>query len=480
MSEKNLQKIQVPTPGLSGKEKPVQIKVLLVLVDGRIHKVKFGKFSRSMREAPLTLTTLAALTGGAKDYEVSYRLIDESVDELPESSDADIVGISVLTGNSHRAYEVAAKFRSEGKLVVLGGVHLSLVPEEEPREYADVLFIGPAEETWPRFLSDYVAGNYKKKYVYTPSETSASDYSLPIPRRELQSSFRYNIANTVTATRGCTHTCGFCSVPASSRGFLKRPIGEVVDDVKSFPSRLFAFNDVSLTDDPQYAKELFKALIPLKKRWGGLATIHAADDPELLDLMYQSGCRYLLIGFESFERAALHEIHKGFNREKKYHEFMAAMKSYGISIQGCFIFGFDHDTRDVFSQTVERVGELGIDIPRYSLLTPYPGTRLFHKLESENRIVSRNWMDYDTMHVVFRPKQMNEAQLYEGFKQAYRETFKMGSILKRSSLLRFSGYINIVGNLTYKSFIHRLENDPIYSAPNHWRSIAEDVYATSA
>ena len=226
-----------------------------------------------------------------------------------------------------------------------------------------------------------------------------------------------------------------------------------------------AFNDVSLIEDLEYAKELFQAMIPLKKSWGGLATVKVAKDPELIELMARSGCRYLLIGFESLTQNTLREIRKGFNREQRYMELMKLLHSYKISVQGCFIFGFDQDNLDVFSATVEQVQALKIDIPRYALLTPYPGTPLYRRLNDEKRILTHDWSNYDTMHVVFQPKHMSPSQLYAGFKYAYRETFRVKSILARINTPRFSSLINLVGNLTYRRFTARLDKHQRYAVP---------------
>lgn len=249
------------------------------------------------------------------------------------------------------------------------------------------------------------------------------------------------------------------------KGHRKRPVGDVVADIRSFGNRRFAFNDVSLVDDVDYAKELFRAILPLHREWGGLATVKVADDPELLDLMARSGCRYLLIGFESLNQAALGEIRKGMNREKRYHSLMNRLHGAGISVQGCFIFGFDHDDTSVFDATVARIDELGIDIPRFSILTPYPETALFQRLSAEGRILTRDWSNYDTMHVVFQPRQMSPDGLYLGFKRAYREAFTLGRIRRRIRHPDLTGLINVLGNLTYRRFAGRLHREERYRLP---------------
>jgi len=419
--------------------------------DGKIHKLKFGSFEKSMREAPLTMTVLASLT--PKELNAEIRIVDESVDKIPKDYEADIVGISVITGTANRAYEIADYYRKKKITVVLGGVHVTMLPEESKKK-ADSVVIGSAEKSWPRLLKDFAKGDIKKEYKEVPNDSRT--FSYPIPERKLQKSKKYIAPNTVMATRGCMQQCEFCTIPALGYKYSKRAIGDVIKDVKSFESNRFVFSDVSLVDDVEYAKELFTALIPLKKKWGGLATTKIVHQPEMVELMYKSGCKYLLIGFESFQKKALKEINKSFNNKENYKKLMTMTHSFDISVQGCFIFGFDNDKKDIFEKTVALVNELKIDIPRFSILTPYPGTNLFMRLSEERRIFDYNWDHYDTAHVVFKPKNMLPEELYEGYKFSYKETFKFSQILKRSAGFRYSNIINFLGNVNYKKFSRRI------------------------
>ncbi len=452
------------------------MRVLLILPDGHIHKICVGSLVRSMREAPLTLTTLAALA--PKDLNIDFVLVDESVEVVPLDDQADLVGISVLTGTALRAYALARHFRLRGIPVILGGVHVTTMPEEASR-HANSIVVGPAEITWPRLLRDFSHGQLDKVYKDDdlPGEWLMN---IPNPRRELQHSNNYMISNTIMATRGCRHACEFCTVPAVWPGYTKRPVGDVIQDIRSMPGRLLTFNDVSLVDDIDYAKELFTAMIPLKRRWGGLATVRVTDDPDLLEVMVRSGCRYLLIGFESISQTALREIRKEFVREEEYKLLMETLHAYGISVQGTFMFGFDNDDISIFEATVQRVIDLKVDIPRYSILTPYPGTRLYTRLIAEKRILSFNWEDYDTMHVVFQPAKMSPDDLYRGFKYVYRETFRIPHIVRRTLSLGFAGPINFIGNLTYKRFAKRLYTDERYSKPFSADISFEPVPATNS
>jgi len=429
------------------------MKLLLLLPDGGIHKIRLGPLTRSMREAPLTLTLLAGLV--PPELGAELRLVDESIQAVPLDEPFDLVAISALTGTCARAYQLADHYRARGATVVLGGVHVTLRPEEAA-VHADAIVLGFAERTWPELLRDYRRGALKARY----QDLDAPLEGLPMPRRDLQQRFGYMMPATVFATRGCKGTCDFCSVPAAGFGWKTRPVAEVVEELRRTPQRRIAFNDVSITEDRDYAKELFTAMIPLKKSWGGLCTTRVAEDEELLDLMTRSGCRYMLTGFESIHTPALQGIQKGFNRPETYADFMRKMHDRHILIQGCFIFGFDFDTRDIFRETADLVDQLSIDIPRYAIYTPYPETGAYTRLKAEGRLLHEDWRHYDTQHVVFRPAHMSPGELDAGFRWAYARTFGLKSMLRRTLAAGLWFPVAFVGNLAYRRYARRLARDP--------------------
>lgn len=429
-----------------------RLRILIALPRGQAHKLEFGPVRMSFREAPLTATTLAALVPAELDAEI--RIVDESVDDIPFDARFDLVAISVLTGTSTRAYEIADHFRMQGATVVLGGVHVTLLPEEAKR-HADAIVIGFAEKTWPRLLRDFAGGVLRKSY----RERNVSVEKMPLPRRDLQKKHGYTMPVTVFATRGCRQQCDFCSVVAANFGWHKRPIPEVIDELRSIGSRRLAFNDVHLTDDPEYAKELFTAMIPLKKIWGGLASTRVVYDDELLDLLQRSGCRYLLLGFESFDERTLDGMNKSFNKRTEFKVVTEKLHDRGIIIQGCFIFGNDGEDRSVFSETVDLVNEIRIDIPRYAVYTPYPKTQAYFRLKEQGRLLHERWEYYDTQHVVHLPDRMSPAQLDAGFKWAFRKTFTLENILRRNLSSGMQFYITFVGNLAYRLYIRKLYAD---------------------
>lgn len=437
------------------------MRVLLIMADAQMHKFYLGSRVRSSREAPLSLSVLAALTPDQPD--VVYTCVDESVDRVPLDFPADLVGISVLTGTARRCYALADHFRRRGIPVVLGGAHVTLMPEEA-RPFADSLVIGMAEQTWPQLVRDFRQGRLAPEYREPPPSSELAE-GIPTPRWDLMRLSGYMMPYTVHATRGCVHTCDFCSVGGIWKRFQRRPIADIVRDVAAIPRKRFALNDVSPFEDVAWAKELLQALVPLKKIWGGLATTRVVDDPELLDLLRRSGCRFLLIGFESANQRTLNTISKGFNRSGGYDEVMYKLHQAGIVVQGCFVLGFDTDGPDCFARTVQLVQDLRIDIPRYSIYTPYPGTPLFRRLRQEDRILSYDWADYDTMHVVHRPKLMSPVELYEGFRWCYRETFKLRNILERTLAVGRNFPIAFLGNLTYRLFVKRLMRGRAFEMP---------------
>lgn len=431
-----------------------KFKILLILPDGRINKLKIGSFvDVSFREAPLTATYLAGLVPDVLNPEIE--IVDESVGQRVDfSKQYDVVGISAMTGTAIRAYEIADKFRNHGTLVVLGGVHVTLLPQEA-KAHADAIVIGFAENTWPQLLRDIVNDELKPQY----QEFNASLASAVIPKRELQKTLGYMTPNTVLMTRGCQGRCDFCSIPAANYGWATRPIEEIISEIKSLECKRIGIGDVHLTEDVEYAKQLFRAMIPLKVKWGALASTRIAADDELLDLMYQSGCRFLLIGFESTNNNSLCEINKGFNQVDQYRELIKKLHARNIVVQGCFIFGFDHDTKSVFKDTVDFINDIHIDIPRFAIYTPYPKTKLYNRLESENRILHKNWYYYDTQHVVIKPKNMSATELDDGFKWAYNETFKISNNIYRSISSGINFPITFMGNLAYKLYIKKLNSD---------------------
>jgi radical SAM superfamily enzyme YgiQ (UPF0313 family) len=430
-----------------------KVKILIVLPDGRIHKLKiFGQHYTSFREAPMTAITLASLV--PKEINAELSVVDESIQRIPWDMHFDLVAISILTGTSTRGYEIAAHYKSMGATIVIGGVHASLCPEEALR-HADAIVSGYGEEKWPQLLRDFAKGEMQKHY----HGEKVSLINYPTYDRSFLKKNAYMNPNVIFATRGCKNTCDFCSVPAAGFKWDTRPVGEVIDQIRHFKGSRFAFNDVSLLEDREYAKELFSALAPLKKQWGGLCTSRVADDDEMLDLMAKSGCVFMLIGIESINSESLRAMNKGFNKPDQYRKLVQKLHENSIVLMGCFIFGLDEDSLSVFEETVDMVNDLRVDVPRYAIYTPFPGTLAYQKMESEGRLLHKRWEHYDTQHVVFQPKNMSPTQLDEGFRWAYHKSYTIKSIFRRTSALMNRFPFSFMGNLAYRIYLKRLENE---------------------
>lgn len=422
------------------------MKIAFLAPAGAMHRFN-GSFGKSLHYAPLTLTSLAALIPPELNAEAS--IYDETAETIPLDLEADIICITCITGTAPRCYAYADHFRRKGISVVLGGVHPTMLPREAA-EHADSVVTGFAEHTFPQLLLDFAAKRLKPLY------TQGCGFSIagrPTPRRELLNKKRYITTNTVEAVRGCSLPCTFCAYPAAfGKTVYKRPVKEVVAEIEELDCKLILFPDVNLIADREHAIRLFTALIPLKKFWLGLATSSVSIDDELIDIFGKSGCKGLLIGFESVCRESRQYVNKGVSKVNDYEELMKRMHQAGILVQGCFAFGADNEDASVFEQTVETVMRAKIDLPRYSILTPFPGTEYYRLLESENRITERDWAMYDVEHCVYKPALMTGERLEEGTAWAWRETYKIGGIAKRLAPFRLAPWLSIPLNLSYRGY----------------------------
>jgi radical SAM superfamily enzyme YgiQ (UPF0313 family) len=429
------------------------MKIALISPKGPLYRHRGGIFRRSLRYQPLTLTTLAALV--PEELHAHIALYDEGIEDVPQSLDADLVGMTVITGTAKRAYELADRFRAQGRAVVLGGPHVTLVPEEATA-HADAVVVGYAEDVWPALLRDFSRGALRQEYRQAP-DFSLERPDMPFARRDLFDGRSFLTQAVFEATRSCAHDCEFCVAPTAwGRRQFQKPVSWVVEDIRRVGKKRILFVDLNLVSDATYARALFAALVPLRVRWFGLSTVLIAHDRELLELMARSGCRGLLLGLETVTPGSLQDAKKKFNSGVDYRTLIGDLHALGIAIQGCFVFGLDHDTLEVFDTTVQFAIDAGIDLPRFAVLTPFPSTPLYLRLTEQGRILTRDWELYDGQHVVFRPLNMSPRDLAAGHERAWKSVYRYSAIAKRLWRARAFEPLAVAANLGYRFYAHNL------------------------
>ena len=393
----------------------------------------------------LGLLKVAALT--PPDWDVA--IIDEKVEGVDFDQHADIVGITAMTPAVNRAYRIADEFRARGKTVVMGGMHISKLPDEA-LQHCDSVVVGEAEELWGTLLNDFRKGELKRLYRHENGYPSLDN--LPLINWDLYKDKRYLPVHSIETTRGCPHNCEFCSVTNSFGGkFRNRPVDDVereIQSLKPFEGRFILKNTVFFADDNiissrRHAKELLTRIIPYNLKWVGQASVNIAKDDEILDLCRKSGCMGILIGFESLSADSLSHMGKGFNKPQNYIDVIKKVHDYGIGINGSFVLGFDHDDEGIFDRTLEFIVKAKLDVCYFSILTPYPGTRLYAQMREEGRLIDHDWSNYNTNYVVYRPKLMTPERLLNGFYDVLKGSFSYSSIFRR-----------LWGNGTYKNFFY--------------------------
>jgi radical SAM superfamily enzyme YgiQ (UPF0313 family) len=389
-----------------------------------LQKGLFSSLKAKAYSPPLNLCMIAAYT--PDDIEVS--ITDECVNSLDFDKTVDLVGITCLTATSARAYEIADAFRERGVKVVMGGIHVSSLPDEA-LQHCDSLVIGEAEGIWDQVVQDFRCGRLTRRYR---NANFVDLRGLPLPRRDLLNPGDYVTINTVQTTRGCPFNCSFCSVKLFNGGTYRfRPIEDVVEEIKSLPSRNVFFVDDTILTQKERTKELIKALIPLKIRWGSQSTILIAQDDELLEMAAESGCLGFAIGFESFWPNTLDEMGKSFNKPEHFHKLIKKIKSHGMIVWGSFVLGFDRDDEESVHYTIEMARNSKLDFACFNFLTPLPGTEVYHQLVREERLTDSNWGDYNMANLVFKPRKMSGKALEREMRNAWLDFYSLKAIYKR-------------------------------------------------
>ena len=392
--------------------------------DGKVIKKKKLYFTG------LALPLLAALT--PDDWETE--LIYEVIEDIPFDTDADLIGVSTMGHGVIRSIDIAKEYRRRGKTVILGGYMASIMPEEAVK-YCDSLIIGDAELVWQQMLSDFENGNLKKTYE-KPLE--GNWYSTPSPRFDLLEGKNLGDFLPVQAGRGCPNSCSFCSVSCLYSGrYVKRPLPEVIRDIeqiKSLGYKKILLLDDNIFSDRKYLDSLLDTLIKLDISWMSQCEITIGKDDELLEKLQKSGCTTLSFGLESISRESLISMDKGWAVPAEYDSLIQNIRNHGIDVSTEMVVGGEGDTLESIRMTKDFIERNKISVPRFYILTPFPGTRFFDQIKEEGRLVNNDIYSYDGTSAVYRPKNMTPDELTQAYWELYSELFTIKSIIKRNIL----------------------------------------------
>jgi radical SAM superfamily enzyme YgiQ (UPF0313 family) len=434
------------------------------------------------RFPPVGLMKVAALT--PTDWQAT--IVDEKIETVDMAQEADLVGLTAMTPTASRAYQIADQFRQRGVPVVMGGMHISNMPEEALR-HCDSVVIGEAEDLWPRVLADAAKGSLRCKYTHDDDYPALANQ--PHLNWAPMRSKNYISLHFVETTRGCPHDCEFCSVTNAFGGrFRTRPLDEVDTELRGLRSfeglltlkRCVFFLDDNIVSNRAYARDLFSRIADLNLNWFGQASVNIVRDPEILRLAEKSGCRALFIGFETLSDDSLAGIGKKFNKPKDYLEVVRTIHDHGIGIDGSFVFGFDEDTEASFDRTLEFVMRAKLEIAYFSILTPYPGTRLHKRLVAENRLLTEDWDYYDANHVVFRPKLLTPEKLLERYHYVMKEFYSVSSIFQR--LWGTTAWKNLFYPMNFgfrESFLKMVKQTDALELLTRWNAVSANAAAAA-
>ena len=380
---------------------------------------------------PLSLAILNGLT--PKSHNV--KVINDIVENVDFSSDYDLVGITAMTTQIGRAYQIADRFRKLGVKVIIGGIHATVLPEEA-KKHADSVVIGEADNLWEDIINDFEL-NQNKDFYKDDTRPDLQNFALPS-----WDNINLNIypkprghrlpKMPLFTTRGCVFNCKFCSVSKYfGRTYRFKPIPHVIKEIDHVGTDSYFFVDDNIACNADYSEDLFKAITGKKINWLSQISTTVLKTPKLIDLAAKSGCTSLFIGIESINRDSLKTINKGFNKIEKYEELFARLRESGIKPFVSIIFGLDEDTSEQFKLTIDFLMKNKIGNAYFWILTPLPGTKLYEEMDHDNRILTKDWSRYNLSDVVFQPKNFTPQELYDGYWKAFQEFFSIKNIVKR-------------------------------------------------
>lgn len=354
---------------------------------------------------------------------------NENIRDINFDEKVDVVGITVTVDVLPRAIAIAKKYREMNVPVVVGGIHITAVPEKY-LEYFDVISVGMAETTWPDIINDLEHKKLKKIYY---CNTKVNGSTIVSPAYDLINKRDYLYSNIVSTSRGCPFKCDFCynSCNTYSNFYVNRPIEDVIRDIKTIGKKHIMFIDDNFIGNPQWTKEFLRAIKPLKIKWNAAVSANIANMPELLDEMAEAGCKSLFIGFESINEKSLSNVHKNQNNVKQFEKLVSKIHKRGIMINASFVFGLDGDDKNTFKTTLQWIVDNKIETVTSHILTPYPGTKLYDEMLKAGRIIDFDLSKYNTANVVYTPKNMTGEELYNGYINIYKEIYSFKNIIRR-------------------------------------------------
>jgi len=430
------------------------MKILFITPYDNNYRYK-SAFMKSLSYMPLTMPYLAALT--PEKYNAEFKAVDEGVQKVnyEKLGAFDIVAITAVTSSVKRGYELAAYFKEKGSYVVMGGHHVTLMPDEAA-EHADTVMTGPADRIWSEFINDFAEGKAKARYDGVHSDIGSVNV---IPRRDIMKKSKYLGVPSVIASFGCTNRCEFCEINSFLKGrHAARKIDNIAEEIRLLKSKYILFLDSSPTCNCDFAKAFYKALIPLKIKWVGQCTTDVCDNDELFELMVRSGCVGVLMGFETFDGENLKDANKK-NKVEKYKATIDKLHENGIAVLGTFIVGFDRDTKESIMKMPDYIEEIGVDIPRFAILTPYPGKPIYRRFLDSGRILTTDWNDYDCIHATYTPKNLTPDELEELFLYVSRECYTVKRIRKRLQRKGNNKLIRLILNISFRIYNQRVERN---------------------
>ena len=415
----------------------------ILLIQPKMNKRPMDSNLKTCMSPSLALLTLLALTPDCHDL----ILANENMEEINFNQNVDMVGITVTLDVMPRAVHIATEFRKRGIAVVAGGIHVTCSPES-CAQYFDAICIGPAERVWGRIIEDVVKNKLQQIYIdmdgFCGSEIASPAYGRVNKER-------YLYTNVVSTSRGCPNRCDFCYNSCANRMYIRRPISDVLRDIKALKTRHIFFIDDNFIGDPSYTEALLNEARPMNLVWGAAVTTQILDHLDLLDLMAETGCQSLFIGFESINKGSLQSVHKD-NLVEKYEQLIEAIHCRGIMVNASMVFGLDDDGPDTFKNTLNWLVEHRIETLTSHILTPYPGTKLYRRMEDTGRICDYSLENYNTAHVVFEPAHMTKKELYDGYLWMYKEFYSFRNIIHRFPKNKKQKKAYLLFNLMYRKF----------------------------